>query len=100
VTDTVASVTLLVNHFQGRDDRYEDDVDEHLEQRVEDPPEIAQERIGALLADVRPDQVADQSAPREHVLEGIAEQPERSRPGRCMAELGGHLTGGGHRREG
>ena len=56
------------NHFQGRiaakqeervvraatleDDRQEDDVDDHLEERVEDPPEVAEEGVGALLVQV------------------------------------------------
>ena len=44
------------------DDRDEHDVDRHLEERIDDPPEVAEERVGALLADVGLDEVADQAA--------------------------------------
>jgi hypothetical protein len=75
--EVVASVIEAVNHFQGRiaakmksgnrggvldDDRQEDDVDDHLEQRVEDPPDVAEEGVRAALSDVRLDQVADEPA--------------------------------------
>ena len=42
------------------DELDEHDVDEHLEERVEDPPEVAEEAVGALLLEVGPDQVPDE----------------------------------------
>ena len=95
-TDVVASLMLAVNHFQGRiADEDEQrvvgragaarmtatkiDVDDHLEQRVEDPPDVAEERVGALLLDVRLDEVADQPAARQDLVDALANQ--RKGPG-------------------
>ena len=87
----------VVGRLAVEDERHEDDVDDHLEQRVEDPPEVAEERVGALLLDVGLDEVADQATAGADVLDGLAEQAQRPRPGRGVTERGGDLTRGGHR---
>ena len=53
----------------------EDDVDDHLEERVEDPPDVAQEGVGALLLEVGLDEVADQPAPRPDLAQASPTSP-------------------------
>ena len=50
-----------------------DHVDDHLEQRVEDPPEVAEEGVRALLPEVGLGQVADQPAARRDVADRLAQ---------------------------
>ena len=90
----------IVGRLDVEDQRHEDDVDTHLEQRIQDPPEVAEERVRALLLDVGLDEVADQASSGADVLDGFADEPQGTRPGRGVTERGGGLTRGGHRREG
>ncbi len=90
----------IVGRLDVEDERHEDDVDTHLEQRVQDPPEVAEEGVRALLLDIGLDEVADQASSRADVLDGFADEPQGTRPGRGVTERGGGLTRGGHRREG
>src|SRR5258706_9344029 len=62
------------------DDRDEDDVNGHLEERIEDPPDIAEEGVRAFLCEVRPDQVADQPLARSDLAEGLDNEAERPPP--------------------
>ena len=83
-----------------RDDRDEDDVDDHLEQRVEDPPDVAEEGVRAALAHVGLDEVADEPASGPDVGDALPDQGERTSVVRRRAERSRDFTGGGHRGEG
>ena len=81
VTAPVELPTVAVNHLKGiiadeqeqrevrraalEDDGHHEHVDQHRDERVEDPPHVAQHRVGALLLDLGADQVADEPAARE-----------------------------------
>ena len=75
----------VVGHGLLEDEVHEDDVDEHLEQRIEDPPEVAEERVGALLLQVRPGEVADEPAPRPDLAPSPRGRVRRA-PGRRALE--------------
>ncbi len=60
------------------DDRDEHVVDDHLEERVEDPPELAEGRVGMGPLELGAHQVAGQSPPAEHL--GQAGPDEGDRP--------------------
>ncbi len=91
---------VVLDAVAARDERDEDDVHDHLEQRVEDPPEVAQERVGATLAHVRDHQVADQSTSRPDVVDALANQSDRTRITGRVPVRGRYFTRGGHRAEG
>ena len=103
-TDVMPSWIEVWNHFHGRiaakqeerivgsaaleDDRHEDDVDGHLEERVEHPPQVAEERVGALLVQVRLDQVSDQPPSTEDLDDCFAQRARAGRDGRHCSENG------------
>ena len=68
----------------GEDDSHEDHVDDHLEQRVDDPPEVAEERVRALLLEVGADQVPDEPAARPGLADPLGDQPDGPRPRRAV----------------
>jgi hypothetical protein len=72
----------------GEDDRDEHDVDGHLEERIEDPPEVAEQRVGALLADVGLHEVTDQAATLGDLGDGFAEEADGSRTGGATSKMG------------
>ena len=90
VTDSVASFSVVVNHFHGRiaakmnsgvvrrrpleDDRDEHDVDGHLEQRIDDPPELAEHGVAVGPLDVGAHEVARQAAPAEQLGQALAHE--------------------------
>ena len=82
------------------DDRDEDDVDGHLEQGVDDPPQVPQEGVRAALAHVGRDEVADEPPSRPDVRDALADQPDGTRVAGGVAERSRCLTRDGHRAEG
>ena len=82
------------------DDRHEDDVDDHLEERVEHPPDVPEEGVGALLPEIGLDEIADEPSARQDLVDPLANQRKGTRPGRRVTEGGRRLTGCGHRAEG
>ena len=107
VTDRVASLSVVVNHFHGRmaakmnsgivgrlpleDDRDEDDVDGHLEQRIDDPPELAQYGVAMGPLDVRAHEIAREAAPAEQVGQPLPDQADGSGTLGAWALRGGRL---------
>ena len=83
-----------------QDDRHEDDVDDHLEERVEQPPDVPEEGVGALLPEIGLDEIADEPSARQDLVDPLANQRKGTRPGRRVTECGRRLTGCGHRAEG
>ena len=51
---------VVLDALPARDERDEHDVDDHLEERIEDPPEVPEERVRAALLHVGLDEIADQ----------------------------------------
>ena len=58
------------------DDRHEDDVDGHLEQRVEDPPELPEQGVRMGPLEVGPNEVTGQSPTPEDLAEAGPDQRE------------------------
>ena len=82
------------------DDRQEDEVDDHLEERVEDPPDVAEQGIGPALADVRLDEVADEPLSRADIRDALAHERDGASVAGGIAKGCRNLTAGGHRAEG
>ena len=82
------------------DDRQEHEIDDHLEQRVEDPPDVAEQGVRTALADVRLDEVAHEPLARPDVVDALAQEPEDSSIAGGIAKACRDLTRGGHRAEG
>ena len=110
-TDVTESLMLDANHFHGRiraeqeerevgraapeDDRQQDEVDGHLEERVEHPPDVAEEGVAPLAPDVGRDQMAQQPTAAPGLARGLLDEPDRPRPHGAASERGpgpgGHL---------
>ncbi len=60
----------VVGGLAGEDHRHEDDVDGHLEEGVEDPPELAEQRVGVGALEVRADEVSGQASPPDDLRRG------------------------------
>ena len=116
-TEPVASVTEAAEPLPGqdrredeervvrdavpaRDDRDEDHVDDHLEQRVQHPPEVAQQGVRAPAAHVGLDEVAHEPASRPDIADALPDQRERTRRSGSVVERCRSFTRGGHRGEG
>ena len=98
INDNVRSITELNDLEQPfcRDQSLHD----HLQERVQDPPDVAEEGVRALLPEVGLDEVANQSPAREDLVDALADERNGPRPGRRVTECGRRLTGCGHRGEG
>ena len=62
-------------------DRDEHDIDDHLEKRVKDPPDVAQEGVRALLGEVCLDQVPNQALTRSDLPDRFADEADRAPAG-------------------
>ena len=82
------------------DQRHQDGVDEHLDERVDHPPDVAQQRVRTALLDVGTDHVEDEAPPGQHLADAVGDEAERSRADRRRAERGRRLGSGGHAPEG
>ena len=102
MTELTESLTVPVNHLKGiiaasRNTAksawsranticHHEHVDQQRDERVEDPPDVAQDGVGALLLDLRPDEVADEPPTRQHLVDGACVSSSRE-PGRARAAL-------------
>ena len=77
------------------DDRHEDDVDGHLEQRVDDPPELPEQGVRVGPLDVGPDKVTGQSPTPEDLAEAGPDQREGVRAPAASSGRGDRLGGYG-----
>ena len=77
------------------DEAHEDHVDGHLEERIEDPPDLAEGRVRVRPLELRADEVARQPTTSEQLAEAGADEPEGGPVGRDEAWRGGRLDGGG-----
>ena len=72
----------------------------HLQERVQDPPEVAQEGVGAAPAHVGIDEIADQPTTGADVRDALSDQPDGARVSGRIPVRSRRFTRGGHRAEG
>ena len=67
----------VVRRAAVEDDLDEDDVDRHLEERVEDPPDLAEHGVDVRPLHVRRDHVADEPATAQQLHDSFGDEADR-----------------------
>ena len=72
-------------------DGHHEHVDQQGDERVKDPPHVAQHRVGALLLDLGADEVADEAAARHDLAHSRGQQLDGTGSARAAAERRGRV---------